>query len=408
MNIKEISKNDFSNFASKNKYATFYQSIEWYHLKQKEGRKCELVGLYDNDKLVGVSLIIYLKVMHKFFMAYAPRGFLYDYSNISDFKESIHEYLKNKKVIFFRMDPPIILNSYDKDLNKKEYQEGNSIIKELINNGFKHYGFNMSFETNQFRFVHTLEVLPNTESQLSQMSKSTKKNIELAKSMGVRIDKVDVDKLDAVYDLFESTIDRKKIIGFSKNFYQDLCNEFKDIQCMYIAYVDKSILINNLNTRLEEVNNKLGELKKKMEHDNVGAKLKHEMEITLASKEKITKELAEAKDMPERQNIGSMLCIFKYNEAVSFVSGMDNKYRRFCPKYAMYPQMIEDARNRNISSINFLGVKNIFDKKDEAYGVYEVKKGFGGNTLEYIGEFDLPINKILYKIYKLNENRKRG
>ena len=33
--------------------------------------------------------------------------------------------------------------------------------------------------------------------------------------------------------------------------------------------------------------------------------------------------------------------------------------------------------------------------------MYEVKKGFGGKTVEYIGEFDLIINYGLYYSYKI-------
>ena len=61
---------------------------------------------------------------------------------------------------------------------------------------------------------------------------------------------------------------------------------------------------------------------------------------------------------------------------------------------------------QNIQMMDPLG-KNIFDKNDPDYGMYEVKKGFGGKTVEYIGEFDLPINKNLYYLYKL-VNKAKG
>ena len=72
------------------------------------------------------------------------------------------------------------------------------------------------------------------------------------------------------------------------------------------------------------------------------------------------------------------------------------------------PAMIKDAIASNLKTVNFLGVKNIFDKNDPDYGMYEVKRGFGGNTIEYIGEFDLPIKKCLYIGYKLKTKLKGG
>ena len=102
-----------------------------------------------------------------------------------------------------------------------------------------------------------------------------------------------------------------------------------------------------------------------------------------------------------------MVTITKYDEVVSLSSGMNDKYREFCPKYIMYPEMIKKAIEQKIKYVNFWGVKNIFDKNDVNHGVYEVKRGFGGQTIEYIGEFDLPINKLLYKLYKLKSKIKK-
>lgn len=340
-------------------------------------------------------------------MAYASRGFLYDYKNISDFSLALKKYF-NKDVVFFRMDPPVIMASYNKDMQKEEYRENIELIKKLKNSGFKHYGFNMDFSAMQFRFVNRLQVAESFDAQMLNMNKSTRKNIALSKEKGVRVRKVSIDELDTVYNLFESTKTRKNIDGYSKDFYENIIKEFKDDIVMYLAYIDKEEYIHNLEVKLDQVKDNIFEITKMMEHDNVGAKLTKKLDDAKNAKEKILQELKDAEKLNDITNIASMLSIFKYDEVVSFVSGMDNNYRAFCPKYAMYPEMIKDAIARKIKYVNFLGVKNIFDKNDAAYGVFEVKRGFGGNTLEYIGEFDLPFKKFLYRIYKINENRKRG
>ena len=48
-----------------------------------------------------------------------------------------------------------------------------------------------------------------------------------------------------------------------------------------------------------------------------------------------------------------MVIITKYNEVVSFASGMDNLYRKFNPKYVMYPKMINDAINEKLEYVIF-------------------------------------------------------
>lgn len=407
MIIKKINEQDFENFMSKSSLSSFYQSIEWKIIKEKENKKCELIGIYDNNSLVGVSLIIYTKILKKYYMAYASRGLVYDYSNIKELKVALREYFKNKNVVMLRIDPNIILATYDKKLIREENVDNTKLINILKENGFIHFGFNTAFEAMQFRFVHRLELKGTYEEQLLEMSKSTRKNIELAKFKGVNIKQVTNNELDEVYRLFDETVDRKKIYGFKKEFYENIINSFNNTK-MYIAYIDKNEYIKNLNNKLNEIEQDLLILKEKLKKYNVGEKLKKQEEQLLNSKLKYENNLLEAKSLQEYTNIASMLTITKYDEVVSFVSGMDNKYRSFCPKYVMYPEMIKDAIKEKLKYVNFLGVKNIFDKNDPDYGMYEVKKGFGGKTIEYIGEFDLPINNTLYKLYKIIKKIRRG
>lgn len=398
MILKKIKEKEYENFVKNSDLSSFYQSIEWYHLKQKEGKKCELLGLFDNDKLIGVSLVVYVKILKKYYYAYASRGFIYDYQNILEFTKALKDYFKNKAV-FVKIDPPIILAKYDKNKDKESFLESKQLIESLKYYGFKHYGYNLALETEQFRFVHRIKLEKRFDKQLELMSKSTRKNMDIAKLKGVNIKTV--NDLDLVYSFFEKSSERKQFQNLSKKFYQEIIDNFKDNVNMYLVYIDKKEYINNLKNKIKDEELKYDELKEKIKHDNVGHKLKEQEKLIIQALDKYNSELEEAKGLENVTYIASMLTITKYNEVVSFASGMDNSYRKFNPKYIMYPKMINDAIEDKLVFVNFLGVKNIFDINDSDYGVYEVKRGFGGKTIEYIGEFDLPINIILYYFYRL-------
>ena len=405
MKIQKIDKKTFEDFAKLSPINSFYQSPEWLDEKQLEGKKGELLGLYEDDTLVGVSVVLYLKVLKKYSFAYASRGFLYDYQSVTEFKDALKDYFSNKFVIFVKIDPPIILAYYDKDLNKQLNEDNLKLIDELKENGFKHFGFNMGGEAYQFRFVHRLTLMDSYEEQLKTMSKSTLKNIEIATSRGVKIK--ETDDLDLVYDLFQKTVDRKELIGFSKNFYKNLIDTFKDKCKMYLVYIDKKIYISNLENELKELNKQKEDIENEMQRVNVGDKLKKKIEIVNNKIQKNKEQMLECEKLDDITYIASMMTITKYDEVSSLTSGMNNDYRAFCPKYVMYPKMIQDAFKDNLKYVNFLGVRNIFDEFAPSRGVYEVKRGFGGQTIEYIGEFDLPIKKGLYYIYKIINKIKR-
>lgn len=127
MTLKEINEKEYERFVKKSDLSSFYQSIEWYHLKQNEGKKCELLGLFDNDKLIGVSLVVYVKILKKYYYAYASRGFIYDYQNILEFKNALKNYFKNS-IIFVKIDPPIILAKYDKNKEKESFKIGRAHV----------------------------------------------------------------------------------------------------------------------------------------------------------------------------------------------------------------------------------------------------------------------------------------
>ena len=391
MILKKIDEKTYEKFVSSSNLSSFYQRVEWYHLKLDEGKRCELLGLYEEDNLVGVSLIIYVKILKKYYYAYASRGFIYDYSNLEEFVVSLKEYFKGK-AIFVKIDPPIILNLYDKSGEKEFMLENRQLIERLKYVGFKHHGFNMAFECEQFRFVHKIKLESSYDEQVKLMSKSTRKNIELAKFRGVNIKIAKKDELDMVLKFLNMSSDRKHFASLNKKFYERLLDNFKDNVVMYLVYINKSEYINNLKEKI---------------HDNIGRKLKKEEELINNAIDKYTEELNVTKGMDNETFIAAMVTINKYNEVVSFTSGMDNLYRKFNPKYVMYPKMINDAINKKLEYVNFLGVKNIFDKNDPDYGMYEVKKGFGGKTVEYIGEFDLIINYGLYYSYKIIKKLKR-
>ena len=66
----------------------------------------------------------------------------------------------------------------------------------------------------------------------------------------------------------------------------------------------------------------------------------------------------------------------------------------------MYEKHIKDAYKEGFKYCNFYGITGDFDPKNKYYGVYEFKKGFGGNVIEYIGEFELEVS-FFNKVYKL-------
>ena len=145
MKVVKLSAAQFDKFASTHRYRNYYQSSMYANVMVKFGYHAQFLGIVDDhNKLLGATLIIYKDVFLGNKIAYAPRGFLFDYEDVNTIKELVD---KLKKVLgkqgfmALRIDPSIPLSIRDADgsvmnLNNK----GNTIIENIKNAGFNYKG----------------------------------------------------------------------------------------------------------------------------------------------------------------------------------------------------------------------------------------------------------------------------
>ena len=148
----------------------------------------------------------------------------------------------------------------------------------------------------------------------------------------------------------------------------------------------------------------LDELNNTMKKINVGDKIKRKHEELENKINKYNKKLEEAVSLKRSNkeiNIGALMSVFVGNEGITFMSGTNNLYKEFNPKYAFYRQHIEDSIKKHLEYVNFYGISLDMDKNGPYYGIYELKRGFNPEITELIGEFDYVINPFVYYAYKV-------
>ena len=141
----------------------------------------------------------------------------------------------------------------------------------------------------------------------------------------------------------------------------------------------------------------------------VGSKLLNQKETSERLIEKYKEEVNKAeefkKNNPKGKDIGALLSMKSGNEYLTLSSGMLSEYRSFTPKYAMYNEHILDAYKEGYEWVDFYGITGVFDKNDKYYGMYEFKKGFNGNVVELVGQFEIKTG-FVYNIYNLGKKIK--
>ncbi len=410
MELTKITSLEFKKFVNSSDYLTFHQDERWGQLKEESGWDYELVGLKDKDKIVAATMLLYKKTYFNILMCYSPRGFIMDYSKknlLEKFTLLLKKYLKEKNVTFLKLDPYIIYNLRDSDGNIVEEnpsaRESFSIFTKL---GYEHHGFNLDISNElQPRWIYRLSLEKEYEDLEKNFSKSTRKNISSSKSKGVKVRKATVEDLDVIVDILKDSSVRKNFILRGKKYYHDMMVYLDDMIAIYLAYIDTKVYFRYAKESLDNELNNNRDLESKLKTEKVGNKLRNLKETSDRLIVKYQAELKNAeelmKEYPEGKDIGALVSLHSPKELLSLNSGMLDEYRSFTPKYALYEKHIKDALIFRKEYSNFYGISGIFTKENNPmYGVYEFKKGFSGEVIELIGEFDLPISNFKFKLYK--------
>jgi vancomycin resistance protein VanK len=63
--------------------------------------------------------------------------------------------------------------------------------------------------------------------------------------------------------------------------------------------------------------------------------------------------------------------------------------------------MIRDALSSGATVYDLRGITETLDADDSHVGLIQFKVGTGGQAVEYAGEWDLPVNRLLYKAFQM-------
>lgn len=399
--FKILDENEFYNFSYNHPQASFMQTVQLGNLKKELGDNVHYLGVEEKGKIIAATLILEEKGPLNSKSFYAPRGFLIDYANkelLEFFTYNIEKFAKERNGFRIIIDPNVIYQIRSSDGKEIDYPKNDELITNLGNLGYKHFGFNLYSEALQMRWEYRLKLDKTYDELKSNYSKSTRKNIDSCYKKGLRVRKGKIEDLQTLSEIFESTGKRKDFAVRSLDYYKKMYNNMADLMTIYIAYIDPEIYYNSTynNLKEEEENNKA--IKEKMEKDMVGTKLKNQLETSNKLIEKYKEELEKSKEFkrtnPDGKDIGVLLSMQSGKEYLTLSSGMLSEYRTFTPKYAMYDEHVKDAIKNNYEWVDFYGINGCFDKNDKYYGIYEFKKGFNGNVVELVGQFEKTISSF--------------
>ena len=394
----DIDVEEYNKFIESYSMAPITQDYRW--AKVKSNWESTLCGLYKNDILVAVSLVLIQKFPLNLKLMYLPKGYLgnfLDNEEVKEFTKGLKEFAKKKKAFVIKIDPCIAVSEeyYDTYILKsnkvspKNYSIYNEEkINNLKNNGWIHCGFKKKVgDYIQPRFNMAISLIDENNNKLTEeeLLSNFKRNAkryhgDFQTKRGVSFICVhDNSYIDDFYRIIKSTEDRQGISLRNKEYFERIMDSFNDDAYMYIARVNVTKFMKFLKEQI-----------KSEKDENLVKKYKEQLEDAKVAKEKYGNEISIAATLgivpPNKKGIKKV----EYLYAGTF----EDVFPYLNTNASVHINSFIDMLNNGYDYCDLEGVDGTLDDH-----LSNTKAKYNPILFEFIGEFDLPINKFWYFIF---------
>ena len=409
LKLKNIDKEKFDTYVKEHKTKShFLQSLSWGEFaKIKKGLTPHYLGLInEKDELVGATLLLEKKLPMNFTYFYAPRGFVIDYNKkeiVREMTKRVAEFAKSKKAIFVKIDPDLIKTQFNYLNEEKPNPQYETLFNTLKEAGFKHQGFTKNFETMQPRYTFRVDLTQSMEDIEEHFSKTTKQRIAKAIKLDTEVVIGTKNDVKEFYHLMTLTESRKDFISYNEDYYETLYEIFNgnpsSKATLFLGKVHLNKTIKALEKNLKNINNQISILP----IDNLSKSAKAKLTELTKQKENINKEkekyIEYKKQYGQDITLSAHMIIEYGNKAWVLYAGNHNIMSETYVNYNTYYEHLKYCKEKGIEIYDQFGTIGDLSENNPRIGLHEFKKKFGGDYVEFIGEWDYIINKPMYFVF---------
>ena len=407
MKFVELEKQEFIEYSQSHPQGLFFQSPYWIEIKEQNGWQGKIVGIKKDGKIIAATILLIKKVIGNIRFAYAPRGFLLDYSDfplLEVFTNEIKSYLKNLGVAFLKINPYVDYQLRDVNGEPIENTKNDALMEKLKSLGYIHYGFYVDMDEKKDlepRWISVLDIKGKTIDELFKNFRSgTKWGINNSKKNFITMVEASEDNLFEFKNLMEHTSERRGFVDRPLSYYTEMFKILKRENAVKVLFAEINFKeLHEFTKARYEKNAKRLEVikdnpKKQKEFNEISSEQKS-LEPRLETLHKNVEEFGEKKIIA-----GGWYML--YGREIVYLFGASYKpFMRYNSQYLLQYEMLKYAIDEGYDKFNFYGIDGNFDENSVNYGLFDFKRGFNADVHELIGEFDLIVNKSLYKQYNL-------
>ncbi len=366
--LRTISADEHRDYLATLATASFLQTPGWAKVKP-EWRSEHLAWVDDSGTTVGAALVLYRKLPRlKRYLAYLPEGPVIDWSTdrLQDWLDPMVRHVRAQGAFAVRIGPPVATRRWsaaqikdgiaDPDVRRLSQvppldrsAAGARVVAQLHELGWRHQAAEGGFAAGQPQFVFQIPLAQATEeSLLKGMNQQWRRNIKKADKEGVEVAASasgDIPgDLKAFHDLYVHTAERDHFTPRPLRYFEVM-------------------------------------------YDALNADAPDRLKVWLARH--------------QGDLVAATLAVRVGQHSWYSYGASSTEKREVRGSNAIQWAMIRDALAAGATVYDLRGITDTLDADDPHLGLIQFKVGTGGEAVEYAGEWDLPINRVLYKAFQM-------
>ena len=373
LSIRIISADEHAAYIAARPSASFLQTPGWAAVKSEW--KAESLGWYEPGnpaELVGVGLVLYRQMPKvKRYLAYLPEGPVVDWDaiDLGRYLRPLAEHAAAQGAFGIRMGPPVPTRRWSAKTIKDAIAGGQqprlgdvrpdviepsgaTVANQLRALGWKAPRTGEGFAAGQPQYVFQVPLADRgPDDLLKNMNQLWRRNIKKADKMGVEVSQGGPEDLKAFHQLYVETAERDHFtprpLPYFEKMYSAMASQPADC-CDFRVY-----------------------------------NAHHEGDL-----------------------VASTIWIRVGGHSWYSYGASSTAKRDVRGSNAIQWRMMSDALAEGATVYDRRGITDTLDPNDPHVGLIQFKVGTGGEAVEYVGEWDLPLNKALYTAFDLYMRRR--
>ncbi|MEV7032622.1 peptidoglycan bridge formation glycyltransferase FemA/FemB family protein [Streptomyces sp. NPDC093272] len=335
--------------------------------------QAESLGWFDGEGRMAGSALVLLRALPKVkrYLAYLPEGPVIDWHDPEPERwlDPLLAHLKGRGAFAVKMGPPVVVRRWSAEAVKEaiadpaarrlrdapptsEEPGALALAERLRRLGWRQAadGGEDGFAAGQPRYVFQVPFAGRSLDDIrGGLNQQWRRNVKKAEKAGVKVVRGSYEDLPAFYTLYTETAGRDRFLprplAYFQRMWTALTAEHPDRMRLYLAH--------------------------------------HDGEVLAAA---------------------TMLTV---GDHVWYSYGASTGRRREVqPNNAIQWRMMCDAHEAGAAVYDFRGITDTLEESDHLLGLLRFKVGAGGEAVEYLGEWDFPLNRLLHKAFDVYMGRR--